>query len=73
MNNATARYVGKLSYNPSISLFDEVTTCSITNLINQHLSGTGPKIINQFELAFGKIWFIKSSFHKGAIGEILIR
>lgn len=61
---------------------DEVTTCSVTDLVGQYCGQTGPKVINQFELGLGKVLFIdeayrldpgsgSSVFTKEAIGEIV--
>jgi AAA+ superfamily predicted ATPase len=61
----------------------EVVVCTATDLIGQYTGHTGPKVINQFELALGKVLFVDeayqltSSHHRGdsfreeAIGEIV--
>lgn len=57
---------------------DEVVTCSVTNLIGEHVGHTGPKVINQFELGLGKVLFIDEAyrligdhFQKEAIEELV--
>ncbi|KAI1057219.1 hypothetical protein LB507_002226 [Fusarium sp. FIESC RH6] len=75
---STARKVGKLFYDMGFISLDEVVSCSVTDLIGQHLGTTGPKVISQFEQGLGKVLFIDEayrlvgdSYHKDAIGEIV--
>lgn len=62
---------------------DDVTTCSVTDLVGEYCGQTGPKVIKQFELGLGKVLFIDeayrlnpktggaSNFINEAIGEIV--
>ncbi|KIL85376.1 nfx1-type zinc finger-containing protein 1 protein [Fusarium avenaceum] len=74
----TARKVGRLFYDMGFISSDAVVTCSVTNLIGQHVGNTGPKVIDQFERGLGKVLFIDEayrlvgdSFHQDAVGEIV--
>lgn len=81
---STARKVGKLFYDMGFLSCDEVVTCSATDLIGQYQGHTGPKVINLFETALGKVLFIdeayrlaegrglgSSTFFVEAVGELV--
>ncbi|GKU15772.1 unnamed protein product, partial [Fusarium langsethiae] len=75
---STARKVGRLFYDMGFISSADVVTCSVTNLIGQHLGTTGPKVIDQFERGLGKVLFIDEayrligdSYHQDAVGEIV--
>ncbi|KAM0203189.1 hypothetical protein ACHAQI_010595 [Fusarium lateritium] len=74
----TARKVGKLFYGMGFLSPNEVVMCSVTNLVNQYLGRTGPKVVRQFELGLGIVLFFDEayrlaadSYHKDAVGEIV--
>lgn len=76
---STARKVGRLYYDMGLLSTDEVVTCSVTDLVGEHVGCTGPKVINTLETGLGKVLFIDEAyrlatgdtFHMEAVGELV--
>ena len=75
----TARRMGELLYPMGVLATPEVIECSVTDLVGEIIGHTGPKVIELFDRALGKVLFTdetyrlceKNQFCKDAIGEIL--
>lgn len=75
----TARKVGRLYYDMGLLSTDEVVTCSVSDLIGEHVGCTGPQVINTLETGLGKVLFIDeayrlaggTTFHMEAVGELV--
>lgn len=77
----TARIIGQIFYDMGFLSTNEVIECSATHLIGKYVGHTGPKVVELFERALGKVLFIdeayrlgfggKSNFTNEAVGEIV--
>jgi SpoVK/Ycf46/Vps4 family AAA+-type ATPase len=76
---STARKVGRLYYDMGLLSTDEVVTCSVTDLVGEHVGQTGPKVLNTLETGLGKVLFVDeayrldstSIFHTEAVEELV--
>lgn len=65
--------MGKLFYDMGLLSSDEVVVCSATDLVGQYQGQTGPKVINLFESALGKVLFIDEAYRlKAERGSISV-
>ncbi|KAL0944756.1 stage V sporulation protein K [Colletotrichum truncatum] len=75
---STARKIGRLYYDMGLLSTDEVVTCSVSDLVGEHMGETGPKVVNTLETGLGKVLFVDeaigangSNFHMEAVGELV--
>ncbi|KAI5859878.1 P-loop containing nucleoside triphosphate hydrolase protein [Durotheca rogersii] len=61
----TARISGQIFYGMGFLSTNEVIECSATDLIGQYIGRTGPKVIEFFERALGKVFFIDEAYRLG--------
>ncbi|KAL7960980.1 P-loop containing nucleoside triphosphate hydrolase protein [Trichoderma compactum] len=77
----TARIIGQIFYDMGFLSTNEVIECSATHLIGKYVGHTGPKVVELFERALGKVLFIdeayrlafggQDNFTNEAVGEIV--
>lgn len=79
----TARRMGEVFYQIGLLASAQVVECSVTDLIAEYVGQTGPKILNLFNSALGKVLFIdeayrlyegstsSSSYSRDAVAEIV--
>ncbi|PLB51411.1 P-loop containing nucleoside triphosphate hydrolase protein, partial [Aspergillus steynii IBT 23096] len=76
----TARRMGQIFYHMGLLATAEVVESSVTDLIGQYVGQTGPKVLDLFDKALGKVLFIDEayrllegsrSFSQDAVGEIV--
>ncbi|KAI1498334.1 P-loop containing nucleoside triphosphate hydrolase protein [Biscogniauxia marginata] len=61
----TARIIGGIFYDMGFLSTSEVITCSATDLIGKYIGQTGPKVIDLFDRALGKVLFIDEAYRLG--------
>ena len=60
--------MGKVFYHMGLLASAEVVECSVTDLIGEYIGQTGPKVLNLFSSAVGKVLFIDEAYrlHEGS-------
>ncbi|KAJ5827330.1 P-loop containing nucleoside triphosphate hydrolase protein [Penicillium robsamsonii] len=58
----TARKMGQVFYSMGLLASAEVIECSVSNLIGEYIGHTGPKILNLFNKALGKVLFVDEAY-----------
>ena len=79
----TARRMGNILYDMGVLASPVVVASSVTDLIDEYVGRTGPKVLDLFEKALGKVLFVDeayrlheqadrySSFAQDAVGEVV--
>ncbi|KAK0646884.1 P-loop containing nucleoside triphosphate hydrolase protein [Cercophora newfieldiana] len=65
----TARFVGRIFYDMGLLSTTEVTECSASDLIGEYLGQTGPKVVNLFDRALGKVLFSDEAYRLAGQGR----
>lgn len=61
----TARKLGSIFYHLGFLGSDSVIECSATDLIGEYVGQTGPKVVNKFDEALGKVLFVDEAYRLG--------
>jgi hypothetical protein len=66
---ATARKIGQIFYDMGFFSAPTVLECSVSEMVGKHAGSTGPKVIDLFDKALGKVLFVDEAYRLGTKGD----